>query len=72
MDNETLSIKIDDLEAQLAFQEDTIQALNQALVSQQKQISLLNKQLELIAKKLQDAQPEALMPQAMEPPPPHY
>ncbi|MER2490363.1 SlyX family protein [Catenovulum sediminis] len=67
-----LENKIDNLEAQLAFQEDTIATLNDALVSQQQQISLLEKQVALLARKVKEAQPDSLIPQSMETPPPHY
>ena len=67
-----LENRINDLETQLAFQEDTIQALNQALVSQQTQISELEHTLRLLAKKLKGMQPDAVASMSEETPPPHY
>lgn len=72
MNENILQEKLNNLEAQFAFQESTISELNQALVSQQAQIAQLEKQMALLAQKVQDNQPDALMPQGMEPPPPHY
>ncbi|EWH10325.1 SlyX family protein [Catenovulum agarivorans DS-2] len=64
--------RIDDLETQLAFQEDTIQSLNQALINQQLQISALEHNLGLLAKKLKGMQPDAVASMSEETPPPHY
>ncbi len=66
---------VEDLQSQLAFHEDTVQTLNDALASQQQEILLLRRQLELL-KELQDQQGRALdqlpdLPAADEKPP-HY
>ena len=66
---------VEDLQSQLAFHEDTVQILNDALASQQQEILLLRRQLELL-KELQDQQGRALdqlpdLPAADEKPP-HY
>lgn len=42
--------RINDLEGQLAFQDDTIQALNQAIVKQQQIIDLLEQKIRLLIK----------------------
>ena len=67
-----LQNRIDDLESQLAFQEDTVQALNEALIDQQAQISALERSLRLLAKKLKGMQPDSVASLSEETPPPHY
>jgi SlyX protein len=60
------------VETRLAFQETTLQELNEALTSQQQQLSqmqaLLEKLRERIIELASNMQPNA----AVEPPPPHY
>ena len=64
-----------ELQSQLAFQEDTVQSLNDAMSAQQQEILLLRRQLELL-KQRQDEQAvrhetdEAGSPQDEKPP--HY
>lgn len=70
--NKHLEQRIDSLETQISFQEDTIESLNKALIAQQEQLLTMQRQLTLFAKKVQEIQPEAVGPQAQEPPPPHY
>ncbi|MCU4676388.1 SlyX family protein [Catenovulum sp. 2E275] len=67
-----LEQRIDNLESQLVFQEDTINSLNQALIDQQQQLITLQQQLSLFAKKVQQMQPESVAPLSEETPPPHY
>lgn len=50
-----LRLQMAEVQSQLAFQEDTVQALNDALALQQQEILLLRRQLELI-KQRQDEQ----------------
>jgi SlyX protein len=58
------------LETKVAFQEDTIQQLNDALVGQQARIDQLEALLRVLAEQLRAGQePEA---EIVEPPPPHY
>lgn len=42
--------RINDLESQLAFQDDTIQALNKIVTKQQLELELLGKKVELLIK----------------------
>ena len=52
--------RIDDLESQLSFQEETIQQLSDALVAQQKRIDLLEAKLEqALAMRTEDSEYEA-------------
>jgi SlyX protein len=71
---EELKNALMEVQNQLAFQEDTVQALNDAMAQQQQEILLLRRQLELL-KQRQDEQAaaeqgEAAMP--VEEKPPHY
>lgn len=73
MENKQLQAQLEDLQTQMAFQDDTVQALQQALASQQQELLLLRRQLELI-KQRQDEQASALeeMPAPGSEQPPHY
>jgi SlyX protein len=53
-DVETLKQQVMDLQAQLAFQEDTISGLDAALAQQQQEILLLRRHLELLHERLQE------------------
>ena len=67
-----LEQRINEVETRLAFQETTLQELNEALTSQQQQLSqmqaLLEKLRERIIELASNMQPSA----TVEPPPPHY
>ena len=54
-DIDTLTKDMVELQNQMAFQEDTVEALNEAIAAQQTEISLLKRQLELL-KQHQDEQ----------------
>ena len=62
--------RIDALEAKVAFQEDTIASLNEALVCQQTRLDELERLLEMSLAEIKGGQ-EPGAGQA-EPPPPHY
>src|SRR5206468_9644056 len=66
----TLSERIDALEARLAYQDDTIETLNQTITAQWKQIDALTRQLVQLGERLQEA--EANAPGAANERPPHY
>lgn len=61
-----------ELETKVAFQEQTIEELNQALISQQFALDKLQNQLRQVAEKLKGMQPSNIASQAEETPPPHY
>ncbi|MCQ4257793.1 SlyX family protein [Stutzerimonas stutzeri] len=63
--------RIADLEARLAFQDDTIQTLNDVLVAQQRSLDRLQAQLGLLARRQEDMQGR-LGGDEDEAPPPHY
>ena len=67
-----LESRIENLEAKVAFQDETIDVLNQELKAHQQQMAKMRRQLELYAEKLKEVQTSSMMPQGSEPPPPHY
>lgn len=72
MSYQQLEQHIVDLEIRLTLQEDTIQQLNDELFQQQKTTQFLEKQLRILAKKLQSITPTQLCDASEETPPPHY
>ena len=62
--------RFEDLEVKVAFQEELIQQLDEALISQQQQITKLQSQLKILEGEFRTL--ESQMPDAPEPPPPHY
>ncbi|ROL72970.1 hypothetical protein BLX41_18145 [Pseudomonas protegens] len=67
----SLEERVTDLESRLAFQDDTIQALNDVLVSQQKVVERLQLQMSALLKRQEEmlGQFESFEEEA---PPPHY
>jgi len=67
-----LEQRINEVETRLAFQETTLQELNEALTNQQLQLSQLQSVLEKLRERIielaSNMQPDA----TVEPPPPHY
>jgi SlyX protein len=66
----TLSNRIDALEARLMFQDEIIETLNRTVTEQWVKIDALTRQLAALGERLQDA--EAHKANDAEPPPPHY
>ena len=67
--------RLDDLEQRLAFQDDAMQKLDDALASQQQQIMLLERQVKLLAeqlRKVEAASADALPRDTADEKPPHY
>jgi len=62
--------RFESLETKIAFQEDLIQKLDDALLDQQKQILDLRIQLRHVSNQVKDM--ESFTPDSPEPPPPHY
>ncbi len=52
-----MEARLNELEAKMAFAEDLIETLNQAVIRQQGQIDLLQQQIRLLHQQLKDAQP---------------
>ena len=64
--------RIAELETQLAFQEDTLQTLNEIVTRQQSQIDKLNHEVEALLAQLQQISDAMRSPESEEAPPPHY
>ena len=67
-----LQLDIEQLQMKMAFQEDTIESLNQALIEQQKQMDDLQFQLKQMMSKLSAIEPSNMASEGEEAPPPHY
>ncbi len=65
-----LAERIDTLEMRLAYQDDTIETLNQTITAQWKQIDALTRQIVELRDRLQEAERHA--PGPANEPPPHY
>lgn len=66
----TLTDRIDMLETRLAYQDDTVETLNQTITAQWKQIDALTRQLAQLSERLQEAETNAPGPTNERPP--HY
>ena len=66
----SLELRINDLESRLAFQDDTIQALNDVLVDQQRLLDRLQLQLAALARRQDEHQNQFGSEDNQ--PPPHY
>ncbi len=66
----TLSERIDVLETRLAYQDETIETLNQTITAQWKQIDALTRQVKALNERLQEASAQAPGPASERPP--HY
>ena len=66
----TLGERIDTLETRLAYQDDTIETLNQTITAQWKQIDALTRQIAQLNERLQEA--ETNSPGPANERPPHY
>jgi SlyX protein len=69
-DLKELSARIDELEARLAFQDDTIETLNATVTAQWLKIDALSRQVAALNDRLRET--EASMPKPASEPPPHY
>lgn len=67
----TLEARVMELETRLAFQDDTIQALNDELVQQQRQVERLQLQMAALLKRQEEMVGQFGMSE-QEAPPPHY
>jgi SlyX protein len=63
---------IEHLQMKVAYQEDTIETLSNALADQQKQLDQMAFQLRHVVEKLKQVQPSNIADASQEPPPPHY
>ena len=67
-----LEQRVSDLECQLAFQEQTIDELNQALSTQQLMLMKMQDQMKYVAGKVKNMDASHLADPSEETPPPHY
>jgi SlyX protein len=70
MGDKELSERIDALESRLAYQDQSIEQLNETITAQWKQIDALTRQLAALTERLQEA--EAGAPSPANERPPHY
>ncbi|MCL9776349.1 SlyX family protein [Vibrio methylphosphonaticus] len=69
---ETLEERINDMECKIAFQEQTIEELNDALTQQQLLISKMQDQMKYVVGKVKNMDSPNLADPSEETPPPHY
>lgn len=70
--NNGVELHIIELESKIAFQDDAMQHLSNELLEHQKRIELLQRQVMLLAKQLQNRDDADAPSAEQEPPPPHY
>jgi SlyX protein len=71
-DIEALNARLDALEMRAAFQDETIEDLNKAIIAQWKQIDALTRQLAQVEDRVAIGEQRADLAGLPEPPPPHY
>lgn len=67
-----LEKRIYEVESRLAFQETTLQELNEALTSQQQQLTQMQAVLEKLSERIVELATNIQPDSTVEPPPPHY
>lgn len=75
MDNNLVDLlqqRIDDMECKVAFQEQTIDELNEALTQQQLLITKMQDQMKYVVGKVKNMDSSNLADASEETPPPHY
>ena len=69
----TIEHRVMELEAKVAFQDETIEILNDEIKVHQQMLAKMKRQTELLAEKIKEAQTTpSMMSNMPEPPPPHY
>jgi SlyX protein len=71
-DTQALVARIDTLETRVAFQDETIEDLNKAIIAQWKQIEMLTRQVARLEDRVEVGEQRADLAGLPEPPPPHY
>ncbi len=72
MKEEGMESRMIDLEMRFMQQESTIEELNKVVISHEKVIEILTRELELLKKQVQAASPSLIRDASEETPPPHY
>ena len=71
-EDEPMNDRLTELEVRVAFQEQTLQDLNEVVTRQQRELDRLTKELEAIKSRLTGLAPSMVIPPEDEKPPPHY
>jgi SlyX protein len=67
-----LEARITELETKIAYQDETIDILNDELKQHQVAMAKISRQIELVGEKIKEMQPSSVVSQELESPPPHY
>ena len=69
----TIEHRLMELEAKVAFQDETIEVLNDEIKVHQQLLAKMKRQTELLAEKIKESRSSSMMmSDTPEPPPPHY
>jgi len=67
-----LAARVTELETRLAFQDQTVQTLNEVVTRQQRDLDRLQGEIEALKTRLHGLEPSPVGRREDEPPPPHY